>query len=199
MKSTPESTPKPTPKPTLQLILAATVLSLLACATPSNDAPVRFTMSASSTSSNPAAPVLASGSNAHFTRTVTVRAPAARIWSIWMDVPNWPTWDTELKSANAKGPLALGVEGALLPLSGRASTFKVVAFEEGRMYAFETALPLGRLTIRRELVQAEGSTTFTHDVRFSGLSGPVFASLFGPGFRVALPAVMDRIAVQAVR
>jgi hypothetical protein len=183
-----------------QPLLMAVLLSLAACSTPSTDAPVRAaTMPTSSTSSSTTAPLMASGSNAHFSHTVTARSTPARIWSIWMDVSNWPSWDTELQSASASAPLALGVEGKLVPLRGRPSTFKVVGFEEGRMYAFETALPLGRLTIKRELAQAGDSTTFTHDVRFSGLSGPVFASLFGPGFRVALPAVMERIAAQAAR
>jgi Polyketide cyclase / dehydrase and lipid transport len=147
------------------------------------------------TPESPSTPVvLASGTNAAFSHTITVRGPSSRIWALWMDVANWPSWDTELKEARAQGPLALDVEGTLLPKQGPASRFKVVAFEQGRRYAFETALPLAKLTVSRELRQDGDATTFTHDVQFCGLAGPVFAWYFGPKFRVVLPAVMQRLA-----
>lgn len=103
-------------------------------------------------------------------------------------------WDVELQAASVKQPLALGVEGRLVPRSGVSSGFKVTLFEPGRRYAFETALPLARLTIRRELQPQGDATTFTHEVRFSGVAGPVFAALPGPRLRAALPAAMVRIA-----
>lgn len=143
-------------------------------------------------------PVIAAGSNARFSHSLTVHAPAERVWSIWMDVPNWPSWDIELKQARASASLALGVKGSVIPRMGFSSSFKVTDFETGRYYAFEVPLPLASLTVRRELQQQADATTFTHQVWFSGVAGPVFAAFFGPRYRAVLPKVMARIADQAV-
>jgi hypothetical protein len=142
--------------------------------------------------------IVAAGSNAQFSHSVTVSAPAARVWAIWVDVPNWPSWDIELKQAQASAPLALGVKGLVLPRAGFSSSFKVIDFEPGRRYAIEVPLPLARLIVRRELQQTGSSTTFTHQVNFSGVAAPVFAALFGPRYRAALPKVMALIADQAL-
>lgn len=143
--------------------------------------------------------LIAEGTNSLFRHSVTVNAPAERVWSIWMDVPNWPTWDTELKEASASAPLGLGVDGKITPQSGPSSSFKVVSFEYKKQYAFETSLPMAKLKVTRVLTTSGGSTTFTHEVEFSGTAAPMFASQFGPVFRAALPKVMQKIAAQALR
>jgi uncharacterized protein YndB with AHSA1/START domain len=142
--------------------------------------------------------VIAAGSNTQFSHSVTVDAPAQRVWSIWMDVPKWPTWDIELEQARASAPLALGVKGSVTPRAGFSSSFEVTEFEPGRCYAIEVPLPLARLVVKRELRQTGGSTRFVHQVKFSGIAAPVFAALFGPRYRIALPKVMALIADQAL-
>ena len=149
----------------------------------------------------PAQTLGAERENALFRHSVTVQAPPERIWAIWMDVANWPTWDTEIKQASADAPLALGVTGKLTPKSGATSSFKVVSFEPQMptpSYAFQTELPSAALKVTRSMVQQGDSTTFTHEVAFLGPNGPMFASQFGPIFRAALPTVMDNIAAQAL-
>ena len=144
----------------------------------------------------------AEGTNALFRHTVSVKAPPERIWSIWMDVANWPTWDTELTQATTDAPLAVGVAGKVTTKNGIASSFKVVSFMPQMptpTYAFETPLPSATLTVTRSLVQQGSSTVFTHQVAFGGEKGAFFADQFGPGFRAALPQVMDNIAAQALR
>ena len=141
---------------------------------------------------------IAEGSNSLFRHSVTVKAPAQRIWAIWMDVANWPTWDTELKEATAATPLMLGTEGKITPQKGPSSSFKVVSFEPQTQYAFETPLPLAKLKVTRFLTALGDTTTFTHEVEFSGFAAAVFANQFGPVFRAALPRVMDKIAAQAL-
>ena len=144
---------------------------------------------------------VAAGTNTLFRHSVTVKAPPERIWSIWMDVANWPTWDTELKQAATDKPLALGVAGKVITKNGTASGFKVVSFMPQMpkpTYAFETLLPSATLTVTRSLVQQGSSTVFTHEVAFGGEKGAFFADQFGPGFRAALPQVMENIAAQAL-
>jgi hypothetical protein len=142
--------------------------------------------------------VIAEGTNRRFSHTITTQADASRIWQLWMDVPGWKNWDKGLKDANVSAPLALGVRGQIIPLSGPAANFHVSAYEEGISYAFATALPLARLIVRRTIV-GTNPTRFTHEVSFEGLLAGFWAGRFGPGFRQALPPTMAALAALAAQ
>jgi uncharacterized membrane protein len=148
---------------------------------------------------NPLPVSIAAGTNSKFSHSITVAAPSERVWGIWIDVANWPSWDTPIIRASSDAPLALGVKGSVIPKKGMTSHFKVTAFEVGKRYAFDTALPGATLHIHRFLSAADNSTTFTHEVEFSGPAAWLFARLLGPGFRAILPAVMNNIATQALQ
>lgn len=132
-------------------------------------------------------------SNKHFWHTVETTADPQAIWNVWTDVSNWKNWDTGLKDAIMKTPFQLKSKGKIISLEGRRSTFKVVAYEEGKSYTFKTNLPLGGLYVKRYIEQKNGKTFFTHEVWFKGLTAGIFAKRFGPEFRKLLPEVMENI------
>jgi uncharacterized protein YndB with AHSA1/START domain len=145
----------------------------------------------------PAVP--AAGSNRHFSHTIEVAAPPGRIWGIWMDARGWPAWDPELREVSSEAALAVGVEGRLVPVRGRASRFRVTELIAGERYTFETRLPAATLRITRTVTTTPEGSRFTHDVQFSGPLGRVFAAKFGPAFRRALPIAMSQLAALATR
>jgi uncharacterized membrane protein len=55
--------------------------------------------------------IVAEGTNMRFHHRVTVKASPDRVWAIWMDVRNWPTWDPLITASFSNEPLKLGVEG----------------------------------------------------------------------------------------
>jgi Polyketide cyclase / dehydrase and lipid transport len=129
----------------------------------------------------------------HFWHTVETTASPDKIWAVWADVQNWKTWDTGLKVASMRVPFTLNAKGNILSLEDRKSTFKIVAFEQGKTYTFKTNLPLGGLYVKRTLEVKNGRTFFTHEVWFSGLTGGFFANMFGEKFKQMLPEVMENI------
>lgn len=132
-------------------------------------------------------------SNKHFSNTEKTTAPPETIWKIWTDVSNWKDWDTGLKDASVKAGFELNARGEIISLEGRRSKFTVVAFETNKSYTFKTKLPLGALFIKRTLEIKNGTTYFTHEVWFKGLSSGIFAKKLGPKFRKMLPLVMENI------
>jgi hypothetical protein len=52
---------------------------------------------------------------------------------------------------------------------------------------------LGGLYVKRFLEVKNGRTYFTHEVWFSGLTGGIFANMFGEKFKTMLPEVMENI------
>ena len=138
-----------------------------------------------------------SQSNKHFSHTLATTAKPEVIWDIWIDVPNWKSWDKGLQGATIIGDFKLGAKGTIVSNDGRTSKWKVVAFEAGQSYTFKTSLPLGGLYVKRTLEVNNNETYFTHEVWFKGLTAGIFAKLFGGEFRALLPEVMALIKSQA--
>lgn len=139
----------------------------------------------------------AQGSSKHFQHTLKTTAPASEVWRIWTDVAQWHTWDTGLQQASLAGPFRKGAEGTLISTQGRKTKFVVTKVDEGTSYTFKTRLPLGSLQITRSLVTEDNVVLFTHEVRFKGLTGGMFAKMLGKGFREMLPGAMETIKRQA--
>ena len=132
-------------------------------------------------------------SNRHFSHTATTTASAEAIWQVWTDVPNWKNWDSGLKDASMEDRFGLNAKGEILSLEDRSSAFEIVEYQAGESYTMKTRLPLGSLFVRRFLEQKDGSTVFTHEVWFAGISRGLFASTFGKKFRAMLPEVLENI------
>jgi len=133
---------------------------------------------------------IAPGTNCDFRFTVPTSNPDG-VWDLWTRPSTWAQWDRGLRSASLEGVMALGSVGRIVPLSGPASSFTVVAFDPKQSYAFETRLPGSVLRVERSFDAAR--TEFTHRVTFSGLTAGAFARMFGPGFRQALPPTMRQL------
>ena len=139
----------------------------------------------------------AQGSIKHFQHTVRTTALATEIWRIWTDVAQWHTWDTGLQQASLSGSFREGAKGTLVSNQGRQTAFVITQVDEGVSYTFKTRLPLGSLHITRSLVAESDTILFTHEVRFRGLTGGLFARKFGKGFQHMLPGAMENIRQQA--
>jgi len=131
--------------------------------------------------------------NKHFWHSMETTALPDSIWSVWVDVPNWKTWDTGLKDASVEGQMILGAKGIILSLEDIKSKFKVIEFTEGKSYTYKTKLPLGSLYVKRKLDTKNGITKFTHEVWFKGMTSGIFAKAFGGKFRKMLPDVLSNI------
>ena len=138
-------------------------------------------------------PIRATGAVSNFRWTVETEASRETIWRLWTTPETWGSWDGGLRSARVDGPFALDAVGAIQPLRGPESRFRVTEYAEGECYAFQTVLPLGSLTVRRSFEPSE-ATTFTHEVRFRGALGWFWANMLGRGFGKELPATMERLA-----
>lgn len=132
-------------------------------------------------------------SNKHFWHSVETSASPELIWEIWTDVSNWKDWDTGLKDASIEDAFKLKSKGTIISLENRKSKFKVVEYIEGQSYTYKTKLPLGSLYVKRYLMVKGSKTFFTHEVWFKGLTGGIFAKLFGEKFRKMLPSVLNKI------
>jgi hypothetical protein len=71
----------------------------------------------------------------------TTAAPEA-VWErAYADAAAWPLWNRELKRATLDGPLADGGQAKIVFRTGLRLRFRVVEFEDGRLFTDEARLP----------------------------------------------------------
>lgn len=132
--------------------------------------------------------------NWRFSHTQQTTAHPRSVWAVWTDVPNWPNWDSALRSARLSGEFGEGATGWLKPDKGFRVRFRIVDVEPGRGYTLKTPVPFGSLNVRRSLYTENGTTFFTHEVVFTGLFKKALGRRLGSRYRLILPEVMQSIA-----
>ncbi len=124
----------------------------------------------------------------NFEASTQINAPIATVFSLYADVPGWPTWDSDVKQATLDGPFVSGARGVIFPNGGPKSEIVFTEVVKNKNFVAQCKLPLCVMRFEHELVEGQsGTTSATHRVIFSGLLAPVFGRLIGSGMRKTLP------------
>ena len=125
-------------------------------------------------------------------RTVHIDAAPEKVWDAVMDVQDWPTWASHMKSLERQGggPLALGSRVKVTRRGLPGSVWEVTEFEAGHSYTWTTQLAPGLRLTGGHVVEADGvGTKATFSLEASGplsLPGaPVLSLVFGRNTRLA--------------
>jgi hypothetical protein len=108
----------------------------------------------------------------------------------------WPKWNAEIKRAHLDGPLALGAKAKIVFGTGLRLRFRVVEFEEGRLFTDESRMP-GALMGHRHLIERTegGGSRLTNTIYIEGALAPLWRRIMGPAAARTLPdaqhAVVD--------
>ena len=123
-------------------------------------------------------------------------APAAVWEKAYADADAWPRWNAELKRASLDGPLADGAQARIVFRTGLRLRFRVVEFEDGRLFTDEARLPGARMG-HRHLVEPipEGGSRLTNTIYIEGSLAALWRRILGPAAARTLPdaqrAVVD--------
>lgn len=116
------------------------------------------------------------------TSTYEGGASPAEVWEkAYADASAWPNWNAELKSAELDGPLVLGATAKIVFKTGLRLRFKVVEFEQGRLFTDESRLPGARMG-HRHLVEptGDGGSRLTNTIYIEGPLAPLWRRVMGP-------------------
>lgn len=122
-------------------------------------------------------------------------APAA-VWThAYADADAWPRWNAELKRASLDGPLRDGAEARIVFRTGLRLRFRVVEFEDGRLFTDEARLPGARMG-HRHLVEplGEGASRLTNTIYIEGPLAGIWRWILGPAAARTLPAAQREVA-----
>jgi hypothetical protein len=121
-------------------------------------------------------------------------APAA-IWErAYADADAWPRWNAELKRATLDGPLAAGAEARIVFRTGLRLRFRVVEFEDGRLFTDEARLPGARMG-HRHLIEpaAAAAARLTNTIYIDGPLAAVWHRVLGPAAARTLPGAQRAV------
>src|SRR5688500_8658456 len=92
---------------------------------------------------------------------VEIEASAADVWTVMVNVEEWPTWAPQMKRLDRveQGPLRLGSRIRVRPKGLPANVWHVTEFEEGRLFSWETTLMPGFRLIGGHELTTRGSRT----------------------------------------
>ena len=112
------------------------------------------------------------------------------IWDrAYADASAYPRWNPELAAASLDGPLRLGATIRIRFRTGLRLRFRVVEFEDGRVFTDEARLPLARMG-HRHLIdpRPDGGATLTNTIYVRGPLAAFWARVVGRRAAAALPA-----------
>jgi Polyketide cyclase / dehydrase and lipid transport len=125
----------------------------------------------------------------------------AEVWSrAYADVAAWPRWNAEIKSASLDGPLALGAVARIAFRTGLRLRFRVVEYEQGRLFTDEARLPGARVA-HRHLVEPAGEarSRLTNTIYIEGPAAGLWRRILGPAASRTLPEAQRAVVELAGR
>jgi Polyketide cyclase / dehydrase and lipid transport len=129
------------------------------------------------------------------TSTLAADVSPAAIWEkAYADAEAWPKWNAEIKRARLDGPLALGATAKIVFGTGLRMRFRVVEFEEGRLFTDESRMPGARMGHRHLIEPTEaGGCRLTNTIYIEGALAPLWRRIMGPAAARTLPGAQQAV------
>lgn len=127
------------------------------------------------------------------TSTLEAEVSPAAVWErAYEDAEAWPKWNAEIKRAELEEPLGLGAEAKIVFGTGLRLRFRVVEFEQDRLFTDESRLPGARMGHRHLLEPTEnGGCRLTNTIYIEGPLAPLWRRIMGPAAARALPGAQQ--------
>jgi hypothetical protein len=123
------------------------------------------------------------------TSTLEAEVSLTAVWEkAYADAEAWPKWNAEIKRASLDGPLALGAKAKIVFGTGLRLRFRVVEFEDGRLFTDESRMPGARMGHRHLIESTEsGGCRLTNMIYIEGALAPLWRRILGPAAARTLP------------
>jgi hypothetical protein len=133
------------------------------------------------------------------TSSLDAAVTPAAVWEkAYLDADAWPRWNAELKRARLDGRLAAGAEARIVFRTGLRLRFRVVEFEDGRLFTDEARLPGARMGHRHLVEPAGTGARLTNTIYIDGSLAGLWRRVLGPAAARTLPDA-QRAVVELAR
>lgn len=125
-----------------------------------------------------------------FEEEIEIKGTPEVVFSLYEDVINWKSWDTEVQNSSINGKFISGVNGKLTPKKGPESKIKLESVILNSSFLVTSNLPLCKISFNHELLPSDLGVIVKHSVSFTGLLSPIFGRLIGSQIKKGLPNTM---------
>ncbi|MDT8397187.1 MAG: hypothetical protein RQ899_01055 [Pseudomonadales bacterium] len=133
--------------------------------------------------------------------SVQTSAGKSTIWRLWRDVENWKKFDTRLEYSylDEGKNFQSGATGYIKATGAPKTRFEIVNLEEQVSFIERLHLPFHQtIDMQRYFeVDEQGTTTFSHEINFTGALSPVLYLFLCGTFKKELVLVMTHLKALA--
>lgn len=115
------------------------------------------------------------------------------VWNIWMNVPSWNVWDSDIEYSELYGLFQIGTQGMLKPRNGPKVKFEIREYSVLESFTIRSYLPLCQLEFVHQLKETDGQLEVTHKVEMKGPMSIIFSRILGDKIKVALPNALRKL------
>jgi uncharacterized membrane protein len=115
----------------------------------------------------------------HFSITVEIQAPPARVWAVMKDVERWHEWTPSITSITRldHGPLAVGSRALVRQPKLPPAKWEVTELVDGSGFTWVSRGPGLKVTGRHTVQATQGGSRVTLAIEYSGFFGALLARL----------------------
>jgi uncharacterized membrane protein len=122
-----------------------------------------------------------------YSHSIRTDLSTQRLWAVFSDLENWPTWDTELERTQWVDRERKIF--SLKPKGGGAVKIRVSAFEEGKLWTDRASFPLAVLEGEHQFVALpDGGTELRTSMTIKGPLAFLWDRLVVKGIAAGVPA-----------
>jgi hypothetical protein len=137
------------------------------------------------------------------TTAVVIKAEPGKVWNILTDFTNYPQWNPFIRSIKGQVQVGNTITARIEPPQAKGMTFKpvVLVFEPNKEFRWKGKLLVNGLFDGEhsfELIDnRDGTTTFIHKEKFSGLLVPLFKNMLDHNTRAGFNAMNHSLKLKA--
>jgi len=126
-----------------------------------------------------------------FQEEIIIQSTPNKVFSLYRDVRNWPSWDPDVKASTIEGEFTTGAVGSLTPSKGPKSKIYFRSIEENESFTVESKLPFCKMTFEHTLTPKNDATKVIHRVVFDGALSFLFSRIIGSQIKKGLPNTLQ--------
>ncbi len=130
------------------------------------------------------------GKTMQFEERITIKAMPEEIFSAYVDVSAWSSWDPDIQSSSIEGEFKRGATGKLKPVNGPEAKIEITQVTKNKSFSTISKLPFCTMRFEHEILPLDEEVEVVHRVVFSGLLSPLIGRLIGSGIKKGLPSTL---------
>jgi hypothetical protein len=114
-----------------------------------------------------------------FEDSIRINTTPQRVFEIYKNVAQWPTWDPETISASIDGEFIVGATGKIKPEKEPETKITWIEVTRDKSFTVECKLPLCKMQFIHEMSAMNSQTLVVNKIELTGLLSSIFGLLIG--------------------